>query len=204
MDFQEEFQERIEKKEIEIAKKEEPKSLPSVSLEDVKFKLNTDQSFEKQAEDVAMAMATAKAVNDESTAEMLSTAKKSELVSGATERVKKAQKNVIEAETDIQKAKRDRYHLLFDTFGVSDHVPDWLLKALMVIFAPFYVFYVIIIGIPTGFIRFLIDCIDGILVRYDKAEDQRKPKIKVTVWILLSLIIVGAVCITILACLHII
>ena len=75
---------------------------------------------------------------------------------------------------------------------------------LMCIFAPFYILFVIVIGIPTGFVRFLIDCVDGILIRYDSTEEKRRPKIKVTVWVILSLIIVAAVCLTTLACLHII
>lgn len=173
-------------------------------LENIQAEVDTSKSFSQQVEEFVDVNATMAAAQDEGTQEILTQQKKEQLIGKATVKVKEVQKEAIEAETDIQKAKREKYQLLFDTFGVSDHIPDWLLKVLMVIFAPFYVIYVIVIGIPTGFVRFLIDCIDGILVRYDKAEDKRKPKIKVTVWILLSLIIVGAICLTVLGCLHII
>jgi hypothetical protein len=173
-------------------------------LENIQAEVDTTKSFSQQVEEFVDVNATMAAAQDEGTQEILTQQKKEQLIGKATVKVKEVQKEAIEAETDIQKAKREKYQLLFDTFGVSDHIPDWLLKVLMVIFAPFYVIYVIVIGIPTGFVRFLIDCIDGILVRYDKAEDKRKPKIKVTVWILLSLIIVGAICLTVLGCLHII
>lgn len=173
-------------------------------LENIEAEVDTTKSFSQQVEEFVDVNATMAAAQDKGTQDILTQQKKEQLIGKATVKVKEVQKEAIEAETDIQKAKREKYQLLFDTFGVSDHIPDWLLKVLMVIFAPFYILYVIVIGIPSGFVRFLIDCVDGILVRYDNAEDTRKPKIKVTVWILLSLIIVGAVCLTTLKCLHII
>lgn len=173
-------------------------------LENIEAEVDTTKSFSQQVEEFVDVNATMAAAQDKGTQDILTQQKKEQLIGKATVKVKEVQKEAIEAETDIQKAKREKYQLLFDTFGVSDHIPDRLLKVLMAIFAPFYILYVIVIGIPSGFVRFLIDCVDGILVRYDNAEDTRKPKIKVTVWILLSLIIVGAVCLTTLKCLHII
>ena len=173
-------------------------------LENIEAVVDNSKSFSEQVEEYVDVSSTMAAAKDEETQTILTQQKKEQLIGKATVKVKEVQKEAIEAETDIQKAKREKYQLLFDTFGVSDHIPDWLLKVLMVIFAPFYVLYVVIIGIPTGFVRFLIDCIDGILVRYDKADNSHKPKVKVTVWILLALIIVGGVCLTTLGCLHII
>lgn len=209
-DFESEFKDRLEKKleeekAIQIAEQEEAKkSLPSVSLEDVKFKLNTDQSFEKQAEDVAMAMATARAVNDENTSETLSGAKKAELISSATEKVKKAQKGVIEAETEIQKAERDSYEGILETFGFFRHLPRWLTKIIVYALTPFFILLGFIIGIPCGFVKILIDNIDGIICKYEKTGEHSKPRIKVVIWVLLALVVVAAVCLTTLACLHII
>ena len=173
-------------------------------LENIEAVVDNSKSFSEQVEEYVDVSSTMAAAQDQETQDILTQQKKEQLIGKATVKVKAVQKEAIEAETDIQKAKREKYQLLFDTFGVSDHIPDWLLKVLMVIFAPFYVLYVVIIGIPTGFVRFLIDCIDGILVRYDKADNSHKPKVKVTVWILLALIVVSAICITTLACLHII
>lgn len=197
-------EENGEKQLVEKPQNGQKMAFKDYKLENIQAEVDTSKSFSQQVEEFVDVNATMAAAQDEGTQEILTQQKKEQLIGKATVKVKEVQKEAIEAETDIQKAKREKYQLLFDTFGVSDHIPDWLLKVLMVIFAPFYVIYVIVIGIPTGFVRFLIDCIDGILVRYDKAEDKRKPKIKVTVWILLSLIIVGAICLTVLGCLHII
>ena len=181
-----------------------PKSITDINLSDVKVKIDTSKSAGEQTEEVIDFVATVTAAQDKETVEKISQAKKEEIVKKAEVKAKEATVKSTEADTEVQKAKREKFELLYETFGVTKHIPDWLLKVLMCIFAPFYILFVIVIGIPTGFIRFLIDCVDGILIRYDSTEEKRRPKIKVTVWIILSLIIVAAVCLTTLACLHII
>ena len=213
-DFDSEFQERLEKKayndgvekgkEIALQQAESEKSLSDISISDVKFKVDTTKNYEEQARDVAMAMATAKAVSDEATSVGLSTAKKEELLTQAEVKVKTAQKEVIEAETEIQKADRESYEGMLETFGFYRHLPRWLLKAIVISLTPFYYLIGFIIGIPCGFIKILIENIDGIIVKYDKTGDKVKPRIRVTIWILLALIVVTAVCLTVLGCLHII
>lgn len=224
MSFEEEYRKRLEeqyKKEEtpqatendpnqknELVVKEEDKKqeirLSDLSIDDVKFKLDTDKGYEEQAQDVAMAMATVKAVQDENTAEMLSGAKKTEMISSATEKVKKAQKNVIEAETEIQKAERESYEGILETFGFFRHLPRWLTKVIVYALTPFFILLGFLIGIPCGFIKILIDNIDGIICKYEKTGEHSKPRIKVVIWVLLALAIVGAICLTVLACLHII
>lgn len=191
-------------KEIQIADDAAPKSITDVNLSDVKVKIDTNKSAGEQTEEVIDFVATVTAAQDKETVDKISQAKKEEIVHKAEVKAKEATVKSTEADTEVQKAKREKFELLYETFGVTKHIPDWLLKVLMCIFAPFYVIFVIVIGIPTGFIRFLIDCIDGILIRYDSTEEKRRPKIKITVWVILSLIIVAAVCLTTLACLHII
>lgn len=173
-------------------------------LENIEAVVDNSKSFSEQVEEYVDVSSTMAAAKDEETQNILTQQKKEQLIGKATVKVKEVQKEAIEAETDIQKAKREKYQLLFDTFGVSDHIPDWLLKVLMVIFAPFYILYVVVIGIPSGFVRYAIDCFDGILVRYDKADNSHKPKVKVAVWVLLALIVVGVICLITLKCLHII
>lgn len=181
-----------------------PKSITDINLSDVKVKIDTSKSAGEQTEEVIDFVATVTAAQDKDTTEKIAQAKKEEIVHKAEVKAKEASVKATEADTEVQKAKREKFELLYETFGVTKHIPDWLLKILMCIFAPFYILFVIVIGIPTGFVRFLIDCIDGILIRYDSTEEKRRPKIKVTVWVILSLIIVAAVCLTTLACLHII
>lgn len=226
MDFESEYKERLEqerlKTDLESAKQDTSNSKPNnelvikeqdnkqeiklsdLSVNDVKFKLDTEKGYEEQAQDVAMAMATAKAVQDENTAEMLSGAKKTELISSATEKVKKAQKGVIEAETEIQKAERESYEGILETFGFFRHLPRWLTKVIVYALTPFFILLGFVIGIPCGFIKILIDNIDGIICKYEKTGEHSKPRIKVVIWVLLALIIVGAICLTTLGCLHII
>lgn len=52
------------------------KSIADVSLKDVKFKLDSNQTYEQQAKDVVNAMATAKAVEDEATVQALAKGKR--------------------------------------------------------------------------------------------------------------------------------
>lgn len=183
---------------------QEAKSITDIGIKDVKVTIDHTKAAGDQVKEVIDYAATVGAIQDESTVKQIAEHKKEELVANAEVKAKGAKKESVQADTDVQRAKRAKFQLLFDTFGVADHIPDWLLKVLMCIFAPFYVLFVIVIGIPTGFVRFLTDCVDGILVRYDRADDKHKPKIKVTVWVVLALAIAASVCLTLLKCFHII
>ena len=169
------------------------KSIADVTLKDVHFKLNTDKTYEEQAEDVVGAMATAKAVEDKGTVDALASAKQSELIDKHYTKVKQAKKQSIEAETEIQKAEWDTYKVLFDTFNINSHLPKWLQKIVVSILTPFYLVFVLAIKVPCGFVRMLIDGIDGIICRYERADERTRPRIKVTVWIIFALIVASAV-----------
>lgn len=169
------------------------KSIADVTLKDVHFKLNTDKTYEEQAEDVVGAMATAKAVEDKGTVDALASAKQSELIDKQYTKVKQAKKQSIEAETEIQKAEWDTYKVLFDTFNINSHLPKWLQKIVVSILTPFYLVFVLAIKVPCGFVRMLIDGIDGIICRYERADERTRPRIKVTVWIIFALVVASAV-----------
>lgn len=169
------------------------KSIADVTLKDVHFKLNTDKTYEEQAEDVVGAMATAKAVEDKGTVDALASAKQSELIDKQYTKVKQAKKQSIEAETEIQKAEWDTYKVLFDTFNINSHLPKWLQRIVVSILTPFYLVFVLAIKVPCGFVRMLIDGIDGIICRYERADERTRPRIKVTVWIIFALVVVSAV-----------
>lgn len=188
----EEKQEQTQETAIQVANTTE-KSIADVTLKDVHFKLNTDKTYEEQAEDVVGAMATAKAVEDKGTVDALASAKQSELIDKQYTKVKQAKKQSIEAETEIQKAEWDTYKVLFDTFNINSHLPKWLQKIVVSILTPFYLVFVLAIKVPCGFVRMLIDGIDGIICRYERADERTRPRIKVTVWIIFALIVAGAV-----------
>lgn len=183
---------------------QEAKSITDIGIKDVKVTIDHTKAAGEQVKEVIDYAATVGAIQDESTVKQIAEHKKEELVADAEVKAKGARKQSVQADTEVQRAKRAKFQLLFDTFGVADHIPDWLLKILMCIFAPFYVLFVIVIGIPTGFVRFLTDCVDGILVRYDRADDKHKPKIKVTVWVVLALAIAASICLTLLKCFNVI
>ena len=44
------------------------------------------------------------------------------------------------------------------------------------------------------FVKIIIDNLDGIICRYDKTGDGVKPKIKIVFWVILGLLVVGAIC----------
>lgn len=202
----EKIQSEIENKKLELALQEEEKkkSIDEISVSDIKIKLDDHKSIESQAEDVVGAMVTASAINDDKVKEALTNKKAEELVNRAEEKASKAKTQSINAETELQKAERDLYEAVLNTFGIYKHLPRGLMKALVWIFSPLFVVISLLIGIPCGFVKIIIDNLDGIICRYDKTGDGVKPKIKIVFWVILGLLVVGAICLTVLACLHII
>lgn len=202
----EQIKSEIENKKLELALQEEEKkkSIDKISVADIKIKLDDNKSIESQAEDVVGAMVTASAITDENIKSALTDKKAEELVNKANEKATKAKKVAIDAETELQKAERDLYEAVLNTFGIYKHLPRGLMKTLVWIFSPLYTIISLLIGIPCGFCKILIDNLDGIVCRYDKTGDIVKPKIKTIFWIVFALIIVGSICLTVLACLHII
>lgn len=173
-------------------------------LENIEAVVDSSKSFSQQVEDFVDVNATMAAAKDEATQEILTQQKKEQLIGKASTKVKEAQRDVIKAETEIQKAERETYEGILETFGFFRHLPRWLLKAIVVALTPFYFVIGLLIGVPCGIIKILIDNIDSIICKYEKTEDKTKPRIKVVIWILLALIALGAICLTVLGCLHII
>lgn len=202
----EKIQSEIENRKLELALQEEDKkkSIDKISVSDIKIKLDDSKSIESQAEDVVGAMVTASAINDDKIKTALTDKKAEELVNRAEEKASRAKTQSINAETELQKAERDLYEAVLNTFGIYKHLPRGLMKTLVWIFSPLFVIISLLIGIPCGFAKIIIDNLDGIICRYDKTGDGVKPKIKIVFWVILGLLVVGAICLTVLACLHII
>lgn len=180
------------------------KPITDVGVEDIVVHLDKSQDVGKQAEQLAELMSTARVMQDEATKDVLASSKKSELIDRSVAKVKAAQKGVIEAETEVQKAEQESYEGLLTTFGFFHHLPRWLTKILVYCLTPFFLIIGFIIGIPCGLVKILIENIEGIIVKYQKTDDNVKPRIRVTIWILLALVCLTAVCLTVLGCLHII
>lgn len=195
---------RNEKLDLAVKEYDNKKSIDAISVSDIRIHLDDNKSIEAQAEDVVGAMVTANAINDQSVKSTLTDKKAEELVNKANEKATKAKKVAIDAETELQKAERDLYEAVLNTFGIYKHLPRGLMKILVWIFSPLYIFISLLIGLPCGFVKIIIDNLDGIVCRYDKTGDGVKPKIKVIFWIILALLVVGAICLTVLGCLHII
>jgi len=204
-DFNEEEElARIQQRKVEQAvalSHQNEKALTDVKLEDIKFKLDTNQSVESQAEDVAGALSIAGALKNENTADELIKNKSEELVNKAKAKASDAQKKAIEAETEVQKAERDLYEAVLNTFGIYKHLPRWLMKFMVIILSPLYTFIGLLIGVPCGFVKILIDNLDGIVCRYEKTANGTKPKLKAIFWILLVLALATIICLTVMKCL---
>lgn len=179
------------------------KSITEVSVEDLKVAVPTGYS-EENVDAVVDIMSTKNALDDKSTVDVLTSAKRSQLIDRANAKVKSAQKKVIDAETDIQKAEHENFEGLLNTFGFFYHLPRWLTKVIVYILTPFFLLFGLVIGLPCGCVKILIDNIESIVTRYEKTDEKSKPRIKITILILLILIVVGAICLTVLSCLHII
>ena len=204
INFDEPEKEQKQEKAIQSAAQTSDKSIADVSLKDVKFKLDSNQTYEQQAKDVVNAMATAKAVEDEATVQALAKGKQDELIGEQQSKVKKTQKDFIDAQTEVQKAEYDSNKALFDTFNIISHLPKWLQMIVVPLLTPFYLIGVLVIKVPCGFVRMLIDGIDGIICRYEKADERTRPRIKVTVWIILGIATATAITLGILGGLKII
>ena len=180
------------------------KPIADVSLKDVKFKLNTNQTYEEQAKDVVNAMATAKAGEDEATVQALAKGKQDELIGEQQAKITKTKKDLKDSETELQKSEFDSNKTLFDTFNIVSHLPKWLQMIVVPLLTPFYLIGVLVIKVPCGFVRMLIDGIDGIICRYEKADERTRPRIKVAVWVIFGLATAGAITLGVLSGLKII
>lgn len=200
---QEQTEAKAKEKAIQVADTTD-KPIADVSLKDVKFKLNTNQTYEEQAKDVVNVIATVKAVEDEATVQALAKGKQDELIGEQQSKVKKTQKDFIDAQTEVQKAEYDSNKALFDTFNIISHLPKWLQMIVVPLLTPFYLIGVLVIKVPCGFVRMLIDGIDGIICRYEKADERTRPRIKVAVWVIFGLAMAGAITLGVLGGLKII
>lgn len=201
---QEQAEAKAKEKTIQSVVQTSDKSIADVSLKDVKFRLNTNQTYEEQAKDVVNVIATVKAVEDEATVQALAKGKQDELIGEQQSKVKKTQKDFINAQTEVQKAEYDSNKALFDTFNIISHLPKWLQMIVVPLLTPFYLVGVLVIKVPCGFVRMLIDGVDGIICRYEKADERTRPRIKVTVWIIFGLLVAGAITLGVLGGLKII
>lgn len=204
INFDEPEKEQKQEKAIQSVAQTSDKSIADVSLKDVKFKLDSNQTYEQQAKDVVNAMATAKAVEDEATVQALAKGKQDELIGEQQAKITKTKKDLKDSETELQRAEYDSNKTLFDTFNIVSHLPKWLQYIVVPLLTPFYLIGVLVIKVPCGFVRMLIDGIDGIICRYEKADERTRPRIKVTVWIIFGLLVAGAITLGVLGGLKII
>lgn len=169
------------------------KSINQISMADIKAKLDSTKSFEEQAIDVAEMGAVVQAVEDKTVRDEMAKSKGEQLIEKGKAKATTERSNRIKAETDEQKSKRDLYKSLLETFGAYHHYPNWLMKIIVAIFTIPYLLLMLCIGLPTGIVRYTVECIDNILVRYEDVDEQRKPKIRTIVWILVALGAVSSV-----------
>lgn len=196
---------KIQERKIEravVLSHQNEKSLTDVKLEDIRFKLDTGKSLQDQAEDVAGALSIAGALRKEETSKQLIDSKSAELVDKAKSKAAEAKSKAIDAETEVQKAEQNLYEAVLQTFGIFKHLPRWLMKVVTIIFSPVYLVFCFIIGTPCALVKIIIENLDGIICRYEKVGNTTKPKIRVIFWIILALIVVTAICLTVLKCLN--
>lgn len=157
---------------------DEPRSITDISAQDIKVALDKNKSFEEQAEDVVGAMATAKAVQDENVAQALADQKAQEMLAKSQAKVKTAEAQAIDAETGKQKERRKLYEAVLNDFGVLAHLPQWLMVILVALLSPLYLIKTILIGVPFGIVKTIVDNLDNVMCRYQDVNDNVKPKVK--------------------------
>lgn len=194
---------QAKREELAVAKSHEnEKSLVDIKLDDIRFKLNTNQSLQAQIDEVTDITTTARALSDESTKKELTLTKSDEIVNKARAKAAESRAKAIDAETEVQKAEQSLYEAVLNTFGIFKHLPNWLMKIVTMVFSPVYLAFCFIIGTPCALFKILIENIDGIVCRYEKVGDTVRPKVRAIFWIILSLGIISGICLTILKCLN--
>ena len=191
--------------ETAIVKADEPTTevaITDLSAADIKMRIDKNKSMEAQAEDVVGAMATARAVTDEKTAKEITEKKADELKAKASAKKKEAEAQVVKAETNKQEAERELYEAVLSDFALNKHYPKWLMKILVFILSPIFIVKSLVIGVPFGLVKTIMDNIDNVVCRYQKVDDKNKPKVRASIWILLTLLVVAGVCLTVLKCLN--
>ena len=168
-------EENGEKQLVEKPQNGQKLAFKDYKLENLQAEVDTTKSFSQQVEDYVDVNATMAAAKDEGTQEILTQQKKEQLIGKASAKVKETQRDVLKAETEIQKAERETYEGILETFGFFRHLPRWLLKAIVIALTPFYFIIGLLIGIPCGIIKILIDNIDSIICKYEKTEEKSKP-----------------------------
>lgn len=162
-------------------------------LSQIVFKSDSTKSVTEQIEEAAEVGATVKAVESEEIQEQMASAKGEQLVQNVRAKAADARAERVKAETEEQKAKREQNEAMLGIFNADKHYPEWFRKIVIIMFTPFYITLLLLIGVPTGILRFTLDCIDGILVRYENVDEKRKPKVRVTFWVILFLAVISAV-----------
>lgn len=188
----------------EEIRNEKERAATNVSVQDIKLRLDETKSFDQQAEEVANAMATARAVQDESVANALAGQKAQELLAKGQAKVKTAEASALDAETDVQEAQRKRYEAVLNDFGIREHLPRFLMCILTVILSPLFVLKTILIGVPFAIVKTIVDNLDGVMCRYEAVDEKVKPRVKAGfIFVVVVLCLIAATLIT-LTCLHII
>ena len=211
-----EYNESESKKEPEITEIEENKNLPQESvvgvnkdfvsnrLSQIVYHADSTKSVSEQIEEAAEVGATVKAVESESIQDQMASAKGEQLVENVRAKAADARAERVKAETEEQKAKREQNEAMLGIFNADKHYPEWFRKIVIIMFTPFYIALLLVIGVPTGILRFTLDCIDGILVRYENVDEKRKPKVRVTFWVLLGVVLLASIILPVLTYLKII
>lgn len=174
------------------------KAIGKLDTNDFYVKIDKNKDYRQQAEDMAEAAAVIAATQSEEVREEMIHSTGEQLVEKTKAKAAKARAEHTEAATSEQKAKSDLYQSLLETFGAYKHHPEWLRKIIVGLFTIPYLILLFCIGIPTGIIKFTIECIDGIFVRYDNVEDKRKAKVRFSTWFLLGASVLAAIILPIL------
>lgn len=188
-----------EKKDV-VSVAQEKKSITDLSAKDIEFTVDKNKSVEQQAEDVVGAIATANAVQDKVVAKELTEKKADELLAKAEAKKKQAEAESIKAETEKQKEKRTLYEGVLEHFAIKKHLPFWLMIILTAILSPLFVVMTILIGTPFAIVKTVMDCLDNVVCRYEEIGETAKPKVRMSIWVLLVLIVIAGILLTVLKC----
>lgn len=169
------------------------KSIGDINSNDFYVTIDKTKNYRDQAAEMAEAAAVVAAVQSDTVREEMVKQTGEQLVEKTKAEAARARADRTEATTVEQKSKSDLYQSMLETFGAYKHYPEWLRKIVVALLTLPYLILLIAIGIPTGIIRFTIECVDGIFIRYDNVNETRKPKVRFITWFLLGLGVVAAV-----------
>lgn len=166
--------------------KENTNELVPENEKSLQYQFDKEKTFEQNAKDLATAIATQKAFEDESLIVSITKNKKKELEEASKSDLKTEQAKSKAADKQYQESLFGVYEGLSSYMGIARPLPRKMLKILMFIAQPILLIVFLVFGIISGIINVFMDALNSMVDRFANLAESTKKLIK-------SLFVIGLV-----------